>query len=188
MNQRDDDRFRIRPGAPKQRGDAFVNNVLRQANKAGAKLGKTAGKVGQRASSRLGRGHVAARFAGRGLGANARRVTIKTRLVNLAQAGPRSTAAHLRYIEREGVDRQGGRATLTTTDDADLEAFKEHDERRTTSLPPRSEQYPKTTDARFAASGSSRAGSSAGRYFAMARLGLLLQRSYVVPSPQNYIA
>ena len=127
MSQRDDDRFRVRPGAPKQRGDAFVNKVLRQTNKAGAKLGKAAGKVGQRPGSRLGRGHVAARFAGRGLGANARRVTIKARLVNLAQAGPRSTAAHLRYIEREGVDRQGGpgHAYGPATDDADLEAFKE---------------------------------------------------------------
>ncbi|CAG4892891.1 relaxase/mobilization nuclease domain-containing protein [Paraburkholderia gardini] len=127
MSNRDDDRFRVRPGAPKQRGDAYVNKVLRQANKAGAKLGKAASKVGQRPGSRLGRGHVAARFAGRGLGANTRRVTIKARLVNLAQAGPHSTAAHLRYIEREGVDRQGGpgHAYGPTTDDADLEAFKE---------------------------------------------------------------
>ncbi|MGH6647366.1 relaxase/mobilization nuclease domain-containing protein [Aquabacterium sp.] len=130
MSQHDDDRFRVRPSAPKQRGDAYVNKVLRQANKAGAKLSKTAGKVGQRPGSRLGRGHVAARFAGRGLGANARRVTIKARLVNLAQAGPRSTAAHLRYIEREGVDRQGGpgHAYGPATDDADLEAFKERGE------------------------------------------------------------
>ena len=127
MSQRDDDRFRVCPGAPKQRGDAFINKVLRQTSKAGVKLGKTAGKVGQRPGSRLGRGHVAARFAGQGLGANARRVTIKARLVNLAQAGPRSTAAHLRYIEREGVDRQGeaGRAYGPVTNDADLEAFKE---------------------------------------------------------------
>ncbi|HEP6426277.1 TPA: relaxase/mobilization nuclease and DUF3363 domain-containing protein [Burkholderia cenocepacia] len=130
MSQHDDDRFRIRPGAPKQRGDAFINKVLRQTSKAGAKLGKTAGKVGRRPGSRLGRGHVEARFAGRGLGANARRATIKMRLVNLAQAGPRSTAAHLRYIEREGVDRQGGpgHAYGPTTDDADLEAFKERGE------------------------------------------------------------
>lgn len=126
MSQRDDDRFRVQSGAPKQRGDAFVNKVLRQANKAGAKLGKAAGKVGQRPGSRLGRGHVAARFAGRGLGANARRVTIKARLVNLAQAGPRSTAAHLRYIERESVDRQGGagHAYGPTTDEADTKAFE----------------------------------------------------------------
>ena len=127
MSQRDDDRFRIRPGAPKQRDDAYINKVLRQTSKAGAKLGKAAGKVSQRPGSRLGRGHVAARFAGRGLGPNVRRVTIKARLVNLAKAGPHSTAAHLRYIEREGVDRQGGagHAYGPTIDDADLEAFKE---------------------------------------------------------------
>ncbi|WP_186121194.1 relaxase/mobilization nuclease and DUF3363 domain-containing protein [Burkholderia gladioli] len=127
MSQRDDEHFRVRPGAPKQRGDAYVNKVLRQANKAGGKFGKAAGKVGQGPGSRLGRGHVAARFAGRGLGANARRVTIKARLVNLAKAGPRSTVAHLRYIEREGVDRQGGpgHAYGPTTDEADTKAFQE---------------------------------------------------------------
>ncbi|MBU9379025.1 relaxase/mobilization nuclease domain-containing protein [Burkholderia gladioli] len=126
MSQRDDDHFRVRPGASKQRSDAYINKVLRQANKVGAKLGKTAGKVGQRPGSRLGRGHVAARFAGRGLGANARRVTIKARLVNLAKAGPRSTAAHLRYIEREGVDRQvgAGRAYGPATDEANTKAFE----------------------------------------------------------------
>lgn len=119
----DADRFRIRPGAPKDRTQSFVNRVLKQASKAGAKVGK----ADHRPGARLGRGHVAARFAGRSLGANARRVTIKTRLVNLAKAGPRSTTAHLRYIEREGVDRQGGRGRAygPMTDDADLAAFEE---------------------------------------------------------------
>jgi len=127
MSRRDDDRFRIRPGTPKQRGDAFINKVLRQTNKAGAKLGKTIGKGGQRPGSRLGRGHVAARFAGASLTPNARRVTIKARLVNLSKAGPRSTVAHLRYIEREGVDRQGGpgHAYGPMTDAADTAAFEE---------------------------------------------------------------
>ncbi|SFK84258.1 relaxase/mobilization nuclease and DUF3363 domain-containing protein [Rhodanobacter glycinis] len=127
MSQRDDDRFRVRPGMPKQRGEAFINQVLRQTSKAGAKVSKTIRKAGQRPGARLGRGHVAARFAGRGLGPNARRVTIKARLVNLKQAGRRSTDAHLRYIEREGVDRQGGagHAYGSTTDHSDLDAFKE---------------------------------------------------------------
>lgn len=127
MSNHDDDRFRVRPGAPKQRGDAFINKVLRQTNKAGAKLGKTVGKVGHRPGSRLGRGHVAARFAGASLAPNARRVTIKARLVNLSKAGPRSTIAHLRYIEREGVDRQGGpgHAYGPTTDAVDTAAFEE---------------------------------------------------------------
>ncbi|MFU3884478.1 DUF3363 domain-containing protein [Pseudomonas aeruginosa] len=127
MSNHDDDRFRVRPGAPKQRGDAFINKVLRQTNKAGAKLGKTVGKVGHGPGSRLGRGHVAARFAGASLTPNARRVTIKARLVNLSKAGPRSTIAHLRYIEREGVDRQGGpgHAYGPTTDEVDTAAFEE---------------------------------------------------------------
>ncbi|ACQ96549.1 type VI secretion protein [Burkholderia pseudomallei MSHR338] len=127
MTLRDDDRFRVRSGAPKQRGDAFIHQVLRQTNKVGAKLGKTVGKAGRRPGARLGRGHVAARFAGQGLGLNARRVTIKTRLIHLAKIGQGSIAAHLRYIEREGVDRQGGpgHAYGPATDDADLEAFQE---------------------------------------------------------------
>ena len=37
MSKHDDERFRVRPGAPKQRGDVFINKVLRQTNKAGAK-------------------------------------------------------------------------------------------------------------------------------------------------------
>lgn len=127
MSRRNDDRFRVRPGAPKQHGDGFVNQVLRQTNKAGAKLGKAAGKAGQRPGSRLGRGHVAARFAGASLSPNARRATIKARLVNLAKAGPRSTPAHLRYIEREGVDRQGGagHAYGPATDSTDTATFEE---------------------------------------------------------------
>ncbi|MFU7416666.1 DUF3363 domain-containing protein [Pseudomonas aeruginosa] len=133
MSNQDDERFRPRPGTPKQRGDAFISKVLRQTNKAGAKLGKTVGKVSHRPGSRLGRGHVAARFAGASLTPNARRVTIKARLVNLSKAGPRSTAAHLRYIEREGVDREGGpgHAYGPATDAADTTAFEErgHEDR-----------------------------------------------------------
>jgi len=123
MSRSDDDHFRVRPGAPKQRGDAFINQVLRQVSKAGGK----ARKAGNRPGARLGRGHVAARFAGRSLTPNARRVTIKTRLVNLAKAGPRSTVTHLRYIEREGVGRSGepGQAYGPMTDDADLAGFEE---------------------------------------------------------------
>lgn len=126
MSRKDDDYFRLRPGTPKRRGDTFVNRVLRQTNTAGTKLGRAMGQAGRRPGARLGRGHVAARFAGGSLNANARRVTIKARLVNLAKAGPRSTAAHLRYIEREGVDRQGGpgHAYGPMTDATDLDEFR----------------------------------------------------------------
>lgn len=121
MNQNDDDRFRPRMGKNRQRGDAFINRVIRQTNKAGAK----AAKAGRRPGSRLGRGHVAARFASDLRIPNARRVTIKTRLVNLRKAGARSTSTHLRYIEREGVGRHGepGKAYGPITDEADLREF-----------------------------------------------------------------
>jgi type IV secretory pathway VirD2 relaxase len=122
--QDDELRFRPQPGKPQQRGQPFVNQVLRQANKAGT--GKPR-KASHQPGARLGRGHVAARFSTKQLPSNARRVTIKTRLVNLRQAGKRSTLSHLRYIERDGVSREGdpGQAYGPLTDQADLNAFEE---------------------------------------------------------------
>ena len=119
-----EDRFRIRPGKPKQRGDAFVSQVLRQATKA---ANATGGKRGKTPGSRLGRGHVAARFTGQSLSASSRRATVKVRLVYLKQAGARSTITHLRYIEREGVGREQdtGKAYGPMTDEADTAAFEE---------------------------------------------------------------
>ncbi|MBU1235383.1 MAG: relaxase/mobilization nuclease and DUF3363 domain-containing protein [Gammaproteobacteria bacterium] len=124
MSSRDDDRFRVRPGAPKSRQQKFVSQVLKEVSKAG---GKSVRKSGARPGARLGRGHVAARFTGHTAQPGSRRVAIKTRLVNLKQAGPRSTATHLRYIEREGVGRDGepGQAFGPATDSADLAAFEE---------------------------------------------------------------
>ena len=124
MSNQDDDRFRVRPGAPKNRQQKFVSQVLREVSKAG---GKSVRKSGARPGARLGRGHVAARFTGRSAQYGSRRVTIKTRLVNLKRAGSRSTTTHLRYIERDGVGRDGepGQAYGPTTDSADLAAFEE---------------------------------------------------------------
>lgn len=119
-----DDRFRVRPGKPRQRGDTFIAQVLRQAGKAS---NATGGKCGKAPGSRLGRGHVAARFTGQSLTPFSRRATVKVRLVYLQQASGKSTIQHLRYIEREGVDRQGGagRAYGPLTDEADTAAFEE---------------------------------------------------------------
>ena len=131
MTSRDDDRFRVRPGPPKGRqssgGQRFVSRVLREANKAGAKPSTKPSRVGARSVAKLGRGHVAAQTAGRKLGPGARRVVIKARYVVLKQAGARSVETHLRYIEREGVDRDGGKghAYSPTTDHADLAGFEE---------------------------------------------------------------
>jgi len=123
-NRNDEDRFRVRPGKLKQRGDTFISQVLRQTGKAS---NATGGKRGKAPGSRLGRGHVAARFTGQSLTPYSRRATVKVRLVYLQQASARSTIQHLRYIEREGVDRQGGPGCAygPLTDEADTAAFEE---------------------------------------------------------------
>ena len=132
MASRDEDRLRIKPGAPKRpdgsqsgkRAQRFVSQVLKQVSKAGA---KASGARGARPASTFGRGRVASGMAGRTLGANARRVIIKSRFVVLKKVGANSVSTHLRYIERDGVTRNGerGQAYGAETDTADLKAFEE---------------------------------------------------------------
>lgn len=132
MTARDDDRFRVRSGPSKSPrtgqpmgAQRFVSRVLREANKAG--VNAQPARSGGRSAAKRGRGHVAAQTVGRRLGTRARRIVIKARYVVLNQAGARSVEAHLRYIEREGVDRDGGkgRAYGPMTDQADLAEFEE---------------------------------------------------------------
>lgn len=124
----DGDRFRVRPAAPKsragQRPERFMSRVLKEVSKAGA---KASGQRAGRPASTFGRGRVAAGMAGRRLGAHARRVVIKARFVVLRKAGANSVSTHLRYIERDGVTRDGqrGQAYGPEADAADLKAFEE---------------------------------------------------------------
>ncbi|MCQ4293219.1 DUF3363 domain-containing protein [Pseudomonas stutzeri] len=125
MDDRDsfhEDRFRPRVAPPKQRGQAFIGQVLRQANKTGVQAHAGSARPG----ARLGRGHVMAQFGRTGRSVHLRRVAVKTRLVNLQRAGKRSTSTHLRYIEREGVGRDGepGKAYGALTDEVDIQAFE----------------------------------------------------------------
>ena len=124
----DEDRFRVKPAAPKSRGrprsQRFVSQVLKQVSKTGA---KPSGKSLGRPVNTFGRGRVAASMAGRRLGPNARRMVVKSRFVVLRRASPNSVAVHLRYIERDGVTRDGlkGRAYGADSDAADLKTFQE---------------------------------------------------------------
>lgn len=128
MARNEDEGFRVKPAAPKSRGEArsprFVSQVLKQVSNTGA---KSSGKNFGRPANTFGRGRVAASIAGQRLGPNARRVVIKSRLVVLRRASPNSAAVHLRYIERDGVNRDGqkGQAYGAGTDVADLKAFQE---------------------------------------------------------------
>lgn len=123
MNMDDDEfdvrlsRSRSRRGKSPQR---FTTRILHA-------LGGNAFRLQTRRSGAAqGRGHVAARIAGRGLNNTARRVVVKIRLVRIKQIGQRSTQMHLRYIEREGVGARGesGHAYDCTNDNVDLDALQ----------------------------------------------------------------
>jgi len=127
MNNPDENPFKVKPAAPKTRDRQFLSRVLREVSKAGGRALKLGQSSYARTGARLGRGQVAAGIASRSLGAHSRRVVIKTRLVVLKQAGARSTQTHLRYIERDGVSREGerGQAYGAATDQADIREFEE---------------------------------------------------------------
>lgn len=128
MASRDDDHFRVKPAPPKSRAgrgsQRFVSQVLKQVSKAGA---PAFGPRGERPASTFGRGRVAAGVAGQALSVRARRVVIKSRYVVLRNAGAKSVSPHLRYIERDGVTRDGarGQAYGRDADAADLKEFEE---------------------------------------------------------------
>jgi type IV secretory pathway VirD2 relaxase len=131
MADRDEDRFRPRLGRPKSRDGVaakrFVSRVVKAANEAGALgVARRDGTV-RRRLSHLHRGAGIAAGLHRQVGPRDRRVLIKSRLVNLKRASPESTQAHLRYLDRDGADKDGGRAAPygPDTDHVDLSAFEE---------------------------------------------------------------
>jgi type IV secretory pathway VirD2 relaxase len=130
MSSRDEDRFRPKVGPPRSRGSGrtpFAKQVLAQVSRAGPTSRSRILKSPSRPGARLGRGHVAAKFAGQSLTSRARRVVIKSRLVVFEGRGRQSTKDHEAYVEREGVERSGGRGQLygAITDHADRDAFAE---------------------------------------------------------------
>ena len=129
MARSDEDRFRPRPGKVRGHGDAgakrFTSQVLRAAQKTGGGSGRPLTRSPGRGAEK-GRGHVAARLIGGRLGPRSRRVVVKARLVVHAKSAPGSTAAHLGYIQRDSVTRDGepGQAYSATRDVADTEPFE----------------------------------------------------------------
>ncbi len=130
MSKYDDEPFRLKVGRPKARGDGttrFISRVVKASAHAGHPIGRTLRSGAPRPGAKLGRGHVASRMAGGALSLRSRRVIIKTRLVVAKRSSPRSTARHLRYIERDGVTREGGPGQLygPSKDEVDAKTFEE---------------------------------------------------------------
>jgi len=110
-----------------RRGRKYLYAVLAAAARAG---GPKRGERRRFDGSRIGRGSSVARLlAGRDRfsGLRARRAIVKTRLVRLGGKGLAAARAHLRYIQRDGVTREGeaGRLYSALEDEADGRAFLE---------------------------------------------------------------
>ena len=124
--------FRIRPGrirqTPAPRQKTFINQVLRAAKKAGHVSGQAPGGRWPRyGRSGFGRGRI--RFSRARLFSPARRVVVKARVVRHRGRAFRSAplAAHVAYLKREGVTRDGERGVMfdATSEQADDGAFAE---------------------------------------------------------------
>lgn len=124
-----EDDFRIRPGrirsSSAQRARPFIAQALAAAQKAGARVSRS-GRISSGNRSTFGRGRTASVRANHLLTGRSRVVVIKTRLVrHHARTAP--LAAHLNYLRREGVTRDGEKARLfgPETDEVEGRAFAE---------------------------------------------------------------
>ena len=125
----DDDDFKpklgkIRAGGSKA-GRKFLHQVLAASN-----LARGAASKSNFSGSRIGRGAGAGRVLAsrdRHAAFRQRRVIIKSRIVKLAGKGMQGARAHLRYIQRDGVTREGepGRLYNALEIEADGKAFME---------------------------------------------------------------
>ena len=115
-----EDEFEPRLGRLRSRGSGRGRKYLGRVVAAAARAGSTTGVVNRRFDgSRIGRGASMGRLLGsrdRHGGLRSRRVVVKTRLVKLGAKGLSGATAHLRYIQRDGVTREGAPGTLYSAD------------------------------------------------------------------------
>ncbi|MBB4659331.1 DUF3363 domain-containing protein [Parvularcula dongshanensis] len=120
-----DDRFRPRPGRvgnSAARGRSL--SVLAQVNRRIGKAGRSGGSSG--ASGGRVRGARYATLPNRAA-SDRRRVVVKARVHRLSGSGAKNARAHLSYIERDGVEKDGseGRAYDARDNRADTTAFQD---------------------------------------------------------------
>lgn len=119
-----EDTFRIRPGrirsSSSQRVRPFISQALAAANRAGG-IVSPKGRISPGNRSHFGRGKRAAVQAARFITGRSRGAVIKARVVrNIGRGG--SLAAHLSYLSREGVTRDGEEARLFGQGDDEIDA------------------------------------------------------------------
>lgn len=127
----DDEDFTPKLGRTKGKGGKKVLRYGSRILVAARLVGTRTGIVGRRFDgSRIGRGASIGRLLSsrdRFAGLRSRRAIVKTRLVRLGAKGLPAARAHLRYIQRDGVTREGAVGELygPDIDQADGKAFLE---------------------------------------------------------------
>lgn len=118
---REDD-FHVRPGrigsSKRQRTRSAIAQALTAAQLAGGLLSRQ-GRLFSPRSSTIGRGRVAAVRAGHRMESWTRGAVIKARVVKMNMRG--SLGAHLSYLQRDGVTRDGERGQLFTADGQEVD-------------------------------------------------------------------
>ena len=126
-----DEDFRPRLGRIRNLGSGRARKYLHRVIAATARAGGLPVSRGRRFDgSRIGRGGAIAALlgsSGRHTGSRARRAIVKARVVRLGGKGLAAARAHLRYVQRDGVSRDGERGALYSSDldTADGRAFLE---------------------------------------------------------------
>lgn len=122
MKERDND-LRIKPGRIRstrvQRTRPIINQVLAATRKAGGHVTRK-GTISSSSHSRFGRGKVASVVAMRGVSSRSRNVIIKARVVRQGRARG-ALAAHVNYLQRDGVTRDGEKGRLFGAEGEDLD-------------------------------------------------------------------
>lgn len=123
-----DDEFDVKLGRIGNRRATRATSYLRRVRQEAAKAGASARAGSSFTGGRIGRGHAhGAVLAGRGRSHGQRRVVIKARIVRIKSGDLGAVRAHLRYVQRDGVTRQGDPGELydANNDRADDKSFTE---------------------------------------------------------------
>jgi type IV secretory pathway VirD2 relaxase len=131
MHGVDDDEFEVKLGRIGNRRARKATSYLRRVRQAAEKAGAVSHRASNFSGGRIGRGHAhGAVLAGRGRSRGQRRVVIKARIVRIKAGDAGAIRAHLRYVQRDGVTREGepGEIYDATRDRADGRAFTERSE------------------------------------------------------------
>ncbi|MER8785795.1 relaxase/mobilization nuclease and DUF3363 domain-containing protein [Mesorhizobium sp. M1006] len=120
-----DEEFKPRLGKIGSRGSKAGKRFAGQVRAAINRAGGRTGRGGRFTGSRIGRGGAAAAVLGardRHAAFRQRRVMVKARVVKLAGKGVEAARAHLRYLQRDGVTREGEAGELYGADSDHINA------------------------------------------------------------------